>query len=80
MAKTENKTKPTGMSPAEFIASVEHDRRREDGNQHHAACGQAGPGRHGIGLRLRNRRRDEGAILIDYRCPSGWISHVVLSS
>ena len=31
MAKTENKTQPTGVSPAEFIASVEHDRRREDG-------------------------------------------------
>lgn len=30
MAKTENKTKPTDVSPAEFIASVEHDRRRED--------------------------------------------------
>lgn len=31
MAKNENKTQPTGVSPAEFIASVEHDRRREDG-------------------------------------------------
>jgi len=30
MAKSENKTKPTDVSPAEFIASVEHDRRRED--------------------------------------------------
>lgn len=26
-----NKTQPTGQSPAEFIASVEHERRRRDG-------------------------------------------------
>ena len=31
MAKNENKTQPTDVSPADFIASVEHDRRREDG-------------------------------------------------
>ncbi|KCZ59875.1 DUF1801 domain-containing protein [Hyphomonas atlantica] len=30
MAKNENKTQPTDVSPADFIASVEHDRRRED--------------------------------------------------
>ena len=30
MAKNENKTKPTEVSPADFIASVDHDRRRED--------------------------------------------------
>lgn len=27
---SENKTKPTELSPAEFIASVEHDQRRAD--------------------------------------------------
>lgn len=31
MAKSENKTKQTDASPAEFIASVDHPRRREDG-------------------------------------------------
>lgn len=31
MAKSENKTKPTDVPPAEFIASVDHPRRREDG-------------------------------------------------
>ena len=30
MAKNENKTQPIDVSPADFIASVEHDRRRED--------------------------------------------------
>ena len=30
MAKKENKTKPTDVSPSEFIASVDHDRRRQD--------------------------------------------------
>ena len=30
MAKNENKTQPNDVSPADFIASVEHDRRRED--------------------------------------------------
>jgi Domain of unknown function (DU1801) len=28
---SENKTRPTGISPAEFIASVEPERRREEG-------------------------------------------------
>jgi hypothetical protein len=31
MAKAENKTKQTEQSPAEFIASIEHDVRRADG-------------------------------------------------
>ncbi len=31
MAKSENKTKPTDVSPVDFIASVDHPRRREDG-------------------------------------------------
>ncbi len=31
MAKSENKTKQTEASPADFIASVDHPRRREDG-------------------------------------------------
>ena len=31
MAKTENKTKPTNLSPSEFVASVEHPQRRADG-------------------------------------------------
>jgi len=31
MAKAENKTKPTSVSPAEFVAAVEHDTRRADG-------------------------------------------------
>jgi hypothetical protein len=30
MAKAENKTKPTGQSPKEFVASVEHPVRRAD--------------------------------------------------
>lgn len=31
MAKSENKTKQTDVSPEDFIATVEHPRRREDG-------------------------------------------------
>lgn len=31
MAKAENKTKPTAVSPEVFLASVDHPRRREDG-------------------------------------------------
>jgi len=31
MAKAENKTKPTSVSPKAFLASVDHPRRREDG-------------------------------------------------
>ena len=31
MAKTENKTKPTAVDPADFVASVAHPQRREDG-------------------------------------------------
>ena len=31
MAKAENKTKPTAISPKTFLASVDHPRRREDG-------------------------------------------------
>ena len=31
MAKTQNKTQPTNIPPEEFLASVEHPRRREDG-------------------------------------------------
>ena len=31
MAKAENKTKPTSVSPKVFLASVDHPRRREDG-------------------------------------------------
>ena len=30
MAKAENKTKPTGVTPAKFIASVEHPQRQAD--------------------------------------------------
>ena len=30
MAKAENKTRPTEVSPAEFVAAVEHDTRRAD--------------------------------------------------
>lgn len=33
MAKAENKTKPTGASPAAFIESVENERRREDARE-----------------------------------------------
>ena len=31
MAKSENKTKQTSVAPEDFIATVEHPRRREDG-------------------------------------------------
>lgn len=31
MAKVENKTKPTAIAPEDFIASIDHPRRREDG-------------------------------------------------
>lgn len=31
MAKTENKTKPTKVSPRDFIDGIDHPRRREDG-------------------------------------------------
>ena len=31
MAKVENKTKQTTIAPEEFLASIEHQRRREDG-------------------------------------------------
>ena len=32
MAKADNKTRPTEMSPPDFIAGIEHDRRRADGD------------------------------------------------
>ena len=31
MAKADNKTKPTSVAPEDFIAAIEHPRRREDG-------------------------------------------------
>ena len=33
MAKSDNKTKPTPVSPAEFVAAVEHPTRRADGEK-----------------------------------------------
>ncbi len=32
MAKSDNKTKPTPVSPTEFVAAVEHPTRRADGD------------------------------------------------
>ncbi|PCJ95992.1 MAG: hypothetical protein COA52_02825 [Hyphomicrobiales bacterium] len=33
MAKAENKTKPTAQLPEAFIKAIEHERRREDGQE-----------------------------------------------
>jgi len=33
MAKAQNKTKPTDISPEEFVAAVEPERRRQDGEE-----------------------------------------------
>ncbi|CAN0402952.1 unnamed protein product, partial [Scytosiphon promiscuus] len=33
MAKSDNKTKPTPVSPTEFVAAVEHPTRRADGEK-----------------------------------------------
>ena len=33
MAKADNKTKPTDVAPEDYVAAIEHNRRREDGEE-----------------------------------------------